>query len=315
MSDSLPLQADNILVIRHGAFGDLVQCSGALQDIRAAHRAADITLLTGPAFRTLMSRCPHVDRIVTDARLPLTRLREQFALRRTLRRARFDRVYDLQNSDRTALYRWLFLRDVPWSVATGTVPEQEPDVQRYRAQLQAAGVPVRHTLEPDVTWMADDVSRLLEDAGVRRPYIALIPGCAARHPHKRWPYYARLAESLLARGYDVVTAPGPDELELCRSIPGHTLTGASGYLDWFQLAGVLKAARFVVGNDTGPSHVAACLGAQGLALFGPHTTPKRTGILRRHFDAIAVADLTRLDADEVLAAVLMRLAPDRETGA
>ncbi|MFN2309698.1 MAG: glycosyltransferase family 9 protein [Gammaproteobacteria bacterium] len=303
------MPTEQILVIRHGAFGDLVQCSGALADLRAFHADASLTLLTGPAFRTLMSRCPQVDRIITDARLPLSRLREQLALRRALRHAQFARVYDLQNSDRSALYRWLFLPGIPWSVATGRVPETEPDVQRYAAQLQAAGIPVRHTLEPDVTWMADDVSRLLEEAGVRKPYIALIPGCAARHPHKRWPYYAQLAAGLLAEGYAVVTAPGPDELELCRGIPGHTLTGASGYLDWFQLAGVLKAATFVVGNDTGPSHVAACLGTPGLALFGPHTTPRRTGILRARFEAIAVADLTQLTPAAVLAAVLTRLNP------
>jgi len=74
---------------------------------------------------------------------------------------------------------------------------------------------------------------------------------------------------------------------------------------------VLKSAHFVVGNDTGPSHVASCLGTAGLALFGTHTTPKRTGILRRHFDAIAVPDLARLSSEEVLSAVLERLEPAR----
>lgn len=300
-------ETHSILVIRHGAFGDLIQCSGALADLRACHRDARITLLTEPAYRVLMQRCPHIDAVIPDARLPLRRLREQLALRRRLRAEDFDQVYDLQNSDRTALYRRLFLPGISWSRDTGTVPPQDPDVERYQAQLAAAGVPVVHTPAPDVGWMADDVTALLDAAGVRRPYIVLIPGSAARHPHKRWPHYAELAAALRERGQEVVTAPGPDELELARSIPGHTLTGPDGWLNWFQLAGVLRQAAFVIGNDTGPSHLAACLGTPGLALFGPHTAPRRTGILRPHFDAIAVADLKQLSVEEVLARIEPRL--------
>ncbi|BCO31972.1 heptosyltransferase [Thiohalobacter sp. COW1] len=300
-------EAHNILVIRHGAFGDLIQCSGALADLRASHRDARITLLTEPAYRALMQRCPHLDAVIPDARLPLRRLREQLALRRQLRAEGFDRVYDLQSSDRTALYRRLFLPGIPWSRDTGTVAPEDPDQERYRAQLAAAGVPVVHTPAPDVGWMADDVTALLDAAGVRRPYIVLIPGSAARHPHKRWPHYAELAAALQARGHEVVTAPGPDELELARTIPGHTLTGPDGYLNWFQLAGVLRRAAFVVGNDTGPSHLAACLGTPGLALFGPHTTPRRTGILRPQFDAMAVPDLNALSVEAVLARIEPRL--------
>lgn len=304
----MPSRPENILIIRHGAFGDLVQCSGALADLREFHHDAHITLLTIPAFRSLMLRCPYVDKIINDQRPSFIHLRELFALRRILRKSNFTRVYDLQNSDRTALYRTLLLRNIPWSIARPKIAGVETDApERYSQQLAAAGVPVIHTLEPDVSWMADDVSAILSEAKIKRPFIALIPGCSARHQEKRWPHYARLADGLLAHGYDVVTAPGPDELELAKTIPGHTLTGASGYLNWFQLAGVLKSACYVVGNDTGPSHVAACLGTPGLALFGPHTTPKRAGILRRRFDALSVADLNQLSAEQVLDEVLCRI--------
>ncbi len=50
-----------ILIIKHGAFGDLVQALGALQDIRLAYPQAHITLLTSPQFGSLLARCPHVD--------------------------------------------------------------------------------------------------------------------------------------------------------------------------------------------------------------------------------------------------------------
>lgn len=303
--------AEKVLVIKLGAFGDVVQADGALRDIRAFHPDAEIALLTTPPFRKLMSRCPHVDRVLADSRAPWWKIGEWVRLARMLRSEQFARVYDLQKQDRTELYRKLFFRNVSWS---GRQPGPRPlsALEGFVSQLENAGIPPNHCLMPDVSWMADDMGVFLQQEGVRKPYVALIPGCSARHPHKRWPYYAQLAAALIERGYDVVTAPGPDEIELARSIPGHTLLGPNGFLNWFELAGVLKDACYVVGNDTGPSHVASCLGKPGLALFGAHTTAAQTGICRGEFHAIEVPDLAGLSVETVLAAVTPQLPPAQE---
>ncbi len=304
-------QAEPILVIKHGAFGDLVQADGILRDIRAFHPGAQITLLTAPAFRKLMSRCPHVDQVLTDARSPLWNIGEWLHLARQFKAGQFSKVYDLQNSDRTEFYRKLFFRHARWN-GLRVRGRQAAALQGLVRQLQNDGIPTEHSLSPDVSWMADDMDAFLRAEGVRTPYIALIPGCAAKHPYKRWPYYGQLAAALLERGYDVVTAPGPDEIELAKSIPGHTLLGPNGFLNWFELAGVLKGASLVVGNDTGPSHVASYLGKPGLVLFGPHTSAALTGICHGSFQAIETDDLTTLTVETVLAAVLEKLPPTQE---
>lgn len=300
-------QAEKILVIRHGAFGDIVQADGALRDIRAFHADAEVVLLTTPPFRKLMERCPHIDRIMLDERASLLQLGKLLTLRCMLRDERFSRVYDLQSSPRTAHYQRFIGNGALWSRNNNRASAETPDREAYAAQLAAADVPVRHAASPDVSWMAEDMSAFLAADGVNPGYIVLIPGCAAKHQHKRWPFYRELAEQLLARGHPVVTAPGPDEIELAKSIPGHTLLGPKGFLNWFELAGVLKGAAFIVGNDTGPSHVASCLGRPGLVLFGSHTSARRTGILRPDFRAIEVADLKALPVERVLDEVLPRL--------
>lgn len=307
----MPGTTEKILVIKLGAFGDVVQADGALRDIRAFHDDAEIILLTTPPFRKLMSRCPHVDRVLTDSRAPFWRIGEWLRLARMFRGEQFARVYDLQKHDRTELYRKLFFRNVSWS-GRQAGPRPLSALEGFVTQLENAGIPANHCLLPDVSWMADDMSLFLEREGVRKPYVALIPGCSARHPQKRWPCYAQLAAELIDRGYEVVTAPGPDEIELAKSIPGRTLLGPNGFLNWFELAGVLKGACYVVGNDTGPSHVASCLGKPGLALFGAHTTAARTGICRGEFRAIEVPDLATLPVGTVLDAVLPRLPPAQE---
>ena len=300
--------SEHILVIKHGAFGDIIQADGALRDIRVGHPQAHISLLTTPPYRTLMSRCPHVDAILLDRRARPWQLGEHFALWRTLRGGHFTRVYDLQKSARSERYRRWILPHTPWFGRSSEVDREISALASFTPLLRAAGIEPVHVNAPCVDWMVDDMTELLAAHGVRAPFIALIPGSSAAHPHKRWPHYAALGEALLAHGFDVVTAPGPDELELARSLPGHALLKADGkYLDWFELAGVLARADFVIGNDTGPSHLAAHLGRPGLALFGPHTSAARTAIEREHFKAIECADLAALPVDTVLTATLARL--------
>ena len=217
-------------------------------------------------------------------------------------------MYDLQKSARSERYRRWILPRTAWFGRSPTVDGAPSALASFTPLLREAGLDPIHASTPCVDWMVDDMTELLAAHGVRAPFIALIPGSSAAHPHKRWPRYATLGEALLAHGFDVVTAPGPDELELARSLPGHALLKADGkYLDWFELAGVLARADFVIGNDTGPSHLAAHLGRPGLALFGPHTSAERTAIEREHFKAIECADLAALPVDTVLTATLARL--------
>jgi len=50
----------NILVIKHGSFGDIIQINGCLRDIREHYSKHKIYLLTTPAFNNYFSKCPFV---------------------------------------------------------------------------------------------------------------------------------------------------------------------------------------------------------------------------------------------------------------
>ena len=80
-----------------------------------------------------------------------------------------------------------------------------------------------------------------------------------------------------------------------RSFPGYVLEN----LDWSQLSGIIKNSLFVVGNDSGPSHIASCLNNKGLALFGPSTSAIRSELKRGKFEILKVDNLADLTADKV----------------
>lgn len=305
-------QFKRVLVIKHGAFGDIILAQGAMQDIRESFPDAEIAVLTEPSFSKIWQRCPHVDIVLTDAREPRWRLDLMWKLQSKLRAFNPDYVVDLQNSSRTEMYRKRLLPDAQWSFikdakkASSQFPKSMPSLERKYGQLKQSGLLHDHCRTPDISWLANDVSAILKQADVQSPLITLIPGCSAKHPHKRWPYYDQLAEALLADGFEVVTVPGPDEMDLCAEIPGKMLTG-DRFLDWFDLSGVLLASDFVVGNDTGPTHIASHLERPGLALFGPHTTAAATSITSRKLEAIEVQDLAALEVETVLQAVRQRI--------
>lgn len=306
-----------VLVIKLGALGDILLAEGALRDIRAHHAGAHIAVLTRWPFSALLARCPWVDEVLADDHHPRWRLDAMWRLRNTLRAGRFDIAYDLQNSRRSKFYLRNLLghRDglalqTPLS-AKQQVSKSLPVLQRHLVQLTNAGITATHVTEPRADWMRTSVETLLEDAGITTPFVVLLPGSSSRGAAKRWPHYAELAARLHARGLLPVTVPGPEELGVFSGFPGVELRAADGRaLSLYALAGVLGHATAVVGNDSGPTHLAANLNVPGLALFG--STPAqatRTGIGRGSIRVLVSPAFDGLDAAVVESALLDVLNP------
>ncbi|WP_438971546.1 glycosyltransferase family 9 protein [Methylophaga sp.] len=285
----------HILLIKHGAFGDLLQADGVLRDIRTFYHHARITLLTAPAYKSLMQRNPYIDSVISDNRLPLWHIQAFLGLRKTLINADINQVIDLQNSQRSRLYRMLLLPKLPWLQRTAKTASVS-GLQGLIDLLEQAGIPAEYARQADLTWMAEDMHNWLITQKIKPGFILLLPGCSARRSEKRWPFYPQLAETLTAKGKNVLTILGPDEGSLAPQFSGTVLTD----LSWFQLAGVIKQACFVIGNDSGPSHLAAHIGQAGMAIFGPQSCPQRAEITREQFKPFSSSDLSTLRVDTVI---------------
>ena len=60
----------NTLIIKHGSLGDIVQISGVLKDIRESSFEEKIFILTTSPYAEILSRCPYIDGVLIDKRLP-----------------------------------------------------------------------------------------------------------------------------------------------------------------------------------------------------------------------------------------------------
>ena len=74
-----------------------------------------------------------------------------------------------------------------------------------------------------------------------------------------------------------------------------------------ELAGLITKASYVIANDTGPAHMAAHLGQNGIVFFGHHTTPQKVSIETDKFKAITTDDLNSLSAEKVYSEIKNKL--------
>ena len=98
---------------------------------------------------------------------------------------------------------------------------------------------------------------------------------------------------------EIVIAPGPGELDMAKKINATVITNNQMPLSIPELAGLIKKSIFIIGNDTGPAHMAAHLGMNGLVLFGHHTTPRKVSIETDKFKAIVANNLEQVKASDV----------------
>ena len=295
-------------MIKLGALGDFIHALHGFAAIRAHHREDRVTLLTTAPFVELARGSPFFDAVEVDARAPWWDLA---SLRRTARViGAADFVYDLQTSARTGRYFRLAGRPAWSGIATGcSHPHANPrrdlmhTVERQREQLEMAGVRVFPL--PARDWLRGE-RPALGSSSPARPFALLMPGGAGVGSAKRWPVdrYGALAEWLAGRGLTPVVIGGAAERALGERIASACAAAVdlTGRTSIPALAALGAEAALVVGNDTGPVHVAASMGAPTLVLFSKAGIPAQAaarGPAGEWATVLSADDLGGLPADAV----------------
>jgi|TARA_A100001015_G_scaffold131938_1_gene146469 ADP-heptose:LPS heptosyltransferase len=300
----------NILIIKHGSLGDLIQANGAIKDIKNFHQNRKVFLLTSQPYAIFMSECPYIDGVIIDKRLPRWNLFYLNNLKKNLKKYNFAKVFDLQNSGRTKFYKRFIIKNVEWSSSETALEEgqkkkdfdKDPVLNRMEIQLKKSGIETEYTKNIDLSWAVSDISRLTKRYA-NNDFILLFPFCSKKHPQKKWPYFKELILRLkkdYKNKYPILIAPGPEEISEANELNAKTVLDNSEPLNIKTLISLINNAKFVIANDTGPAHIASHLDKKGLALFGNHTSAKKVSIENYNFKAITVVNLADLNVDQVL---------------
>ena len=302
----------NILIIKHGSLGDIAQACGAIQDISENHKGDDVYLLTTSPYLELFKKNKYIKDVILDKRLSRFNLIYLFLLMKKIKKYKFIKVFDLQNSNRTSFYKRILFPNANlniWSSSKTTLPldntkndfDKNPVLNRFEQQLKISGLNTKHTMFPDFSWCCSDISKIKSEYKLQK-YIILFPFASQHLTSKRWPYYNDLIAKIKDKYNDefkIVIAPGPNEIDEAKQINALCILDNGKALDISQLSSLISSSVFVIANDTGPAHMAAHLNAKGITLFGSHKSAFLQSIERENFKAIQVTDLKKLSAEKV----------------
>ena len=300
----------NILIIKHGSLGDLIQANGAIKDIKKNFSSDKVFLLTTPHYTEFMSSCPYIDGVIIDKRLPRWNLFYLRKLKKTFERFSFTKVFDLQNSSRTDFYkRFLFRKDIFWSnkksfASKNQIIEEKnlPVLDRIKNQLDRAGLKdIVFTKKLDLDWAIKNVKNIV-NRNFEGNYILIFPFCSPKLIKKKWPFYGSLIELLkreYGSKYNIAIAPGPNDIEEAKKFKVNLILNKSNPINIIELISLIKNSSYVISNDTGPAHICSHLNVKGLVLFGSHTTPEKVSMRSENFKSIKVDNLKNLNVADV----------------
>jgi len=300
----------NLLIIKHGSLGDLIQANGAMEDIKKSNPKSHVVLLTSLHYFDLMNKCPYVDEVLIDKRFPRWNLFYLYNLKKKLLSYNFTNVFDLQNSSRTKFYSKYLLSTPKWSSTITTLElgqkksqfDKEPVLKRMEIQLKKSGIKTVNVKKSNLNWALVNIRNITKNYFDKK-YILVFPFCSSKLVEKKWPYYSILISQLKSkynRKYDVEIAPGPKEIKEAKLFNAHILLDEGKSLKINQLISLIKDASFIIANDTGPAHICSHMDKPGLVLFGSHTTANKVSIESEKFKAISVKDLNLLKAETVM---------------
>jgi ADP-heptose:LPS heptosyltransferase len=279
------MESPRILVIRRRYLGDVVLLGSFLSNLRLHWPAASISVLVEPAYAAVLSLNADVNAVPT---LPW-HWAQWPGFARALRRARYTHVFNLDNTERTALLTRLTGAPFRLALHHGGYPvklrlaythvvndpnelhESRPITEYYLCALAAAGVPVV-TREVRLEPRAEDLADLRRMVGAAGPVLLVHPG--SRSPARIWPadrFAAVCDRAQEELGAQVVLVGGPGDAalvaEIRRLAKTHLLTLPQA-LSLPRFAALARLASTLLCHDSGPMHVAAAVGTPVVALYG-----------------------------------------------
>ena len=273
-----------ILIILGDEISRFVQASGVIRDVREQRPDAHITLLAHRTLRELVEPCPWIDDYSYDEHVsflpnPMAYMRHRTQMGVFLRQ--FELVLDFQHDAYTK--RYMHWHDPSkWSSShEGAKYFVHPQIFEQKAlgdalQVQLSQAKLHGTYHADMSYLVQNEDEFLEKHGLEEgKYIVLIPGTRKTHKQRRWPHYEALGGELQRRNIPIVVVGSLDERDVIEELGENLQATVIFKPDLHDLATVFRHARYVIGNDTGPFHIATACGAHGTILFGPDSKTKQ----------------------------------------
>ena len=275
-----------ILVVKPSSLGDVVHSLPFLNVLRERFPKAEIHWVIAYGLEGLLAGHLMINKlwiIHKDRWKKVSHVQNSFkefhSLFRELRKEHFDIVIDLQGLLRSGI----ITRATGAPIRIGFKEAREGS--RFFYTHKVKGGRDIHAVDRYLkiaAFLGCDISDiyfpfpLSFNSSLSEDYAVIVPG--ARWKTKQWPSekFGELTSLLQLQTIIVGSKKDMDIASKIVSLSKGKALSLAGKTDLKGLIEVMRGARFVVSNDSGPMHIAAALGIPVFAIFGP-TDPLRTG--------------------------------------
>jgi len=281
-----------IVIIKPSSLGDIVHALPTAAALRRRFPKAHIAWVVKREWAEVLEGNPDLNEVIA---VDLTTRRGWWEAIGAIRAGKFNMAVDLQGLFRSALLGWLSGAPAHIGFAEGRegsswlyrylVQGGEPSlhaVDRYLLIARSLAAPMEPLGPSSFPLPADPeiATRIAALAGNGEGDVVLV-NPSARWPTKQWSpeSFAVVADELHRRGARVTLIGASGDEPIGEQVLRHMHTvplNLIGQTTLKELIALLRMARVVVTNDSGPMHLAAAVGTPVVALFGP-TDPAKTG--------------------------------------
>lgn len=267
----------NILIVSLSNIGDIILTFPAIDIVFRDFPDAAVSLVVGPRGQTLVLANPRFKKIwVYDKQQSWMK---KINWIRDLRREHFDLVIDFRHTVIPVLvgaryHTPMFRRSWDWPHAKN----KHLDLLRGLCDIENPETVIRSIAFNSS--LQRSVDQIAEARGLSGRFVLICPG-AADH-RKRWPaeYFAQVADHLAEQYHLQIAISGSghdsDIVVACINAMRHEAVTFAGDLNLLQFAALMNKADLVIGNDSGPMHLASYLDRPCVVIFGP-TDPQKYG--------------------------------------
>jgi len=277
---------NRILLIKTGAFGDMILLSVSVNILHQIFPGSEIYLLTSENYAEIYRYCPIIKKIFTLSRD--NNIVKFLKLFMNLRKMKFDIVFDLQGNLKTNFFSFLaggtktvglYRRPIGKIFLTASV-KKFSGVNPVEFQIRFWRKVINYCGDGKLQiWIPEEKKEkfhfFLDINGLEeKKFIVFHPSASKEWKTKLWKteYWVELGNFFTRKNFPVVIIGDKNSVKLnkkiARSIQGRVVD-LSGKTDFFETALLLKNAKFFITTDSGPMHMATATGTETIAIFGP----------------------------------------------
>ena len=271
--------------------GDIIYTSPVIRCLKNQLGDVEIHYLTKPAFKYLLDHNPYLNKLhLLEEKLSVTV--------KKLKTENFDYVIDLHNSLRSNLLKFQLgvksstfkkERIKKWLAINWKINFIKPDhlVDRYLKTVAFLGIkndnlPIDYFLPKD----AKSIHQIIPNNS-KQPYIAFVIG--ATHFTKRMPN-GKIIELCKKLNFPIILLGGKDvgsNAKMIQDAQTNKIVNLAGKISLDESVTVVKNAAFVIGFDTGLTHIAEAFNKKLITIWGS-TVPELLGVqpyqVSQHFE-------------------------------